>query len=91
MRKRPTAAAQSLPVPASGGRLADSAALRTLAGAALGLLLVFGPKRLPEMGRSLGRGMREFKDSVGGMHKPEELASPVETTAAARDEHETTV
>ena len=27
-------------------------------------LLVFGPKRLPEIGRSLGRGMREFKDSV---------------------------
>ena len=27
-------------------------------------LLIFGPKRLPEMGRSLGRGMREFKDSV---------------------------
>jgi len=26
-------------------------------------LLVFGPKRLPEMGRSLGKGMREFKDS----------------------------
>lgn len=30
------------------------------------LLLVFGPKRLPEMGRSLGKGMREFKDSVSG-------------------------
>lgn len=29
-------------------------------------LLVFGPKKLPEMGRSLGRGMREFKDSVTG-------------------------
>ncbi len=28
------------------------------------VLLVFGPKRLPEMGRSLGRGMREFKDSI---------------------------
>ena len=28
------------------------------------ILLVFGPKRLPEMGRSLGRGMREFKNSV---------------------------
>jgi len=28
------------------------------------LLLVFGPKRLPGMGRSLGRGMREFKESV---------------------------
>ena len=27
-------------------------------------LLVFGPKRLPEMGRSLGHGLREFKDSV---------------------------
>ena len=30
------------------------------------LLLVFGPRRLPEMGRSLGRGMREFKDSLTG-------------------------
>jgi sec-independent protein translocase protein TatA len=30
------------------------------------LLLVFGPKRLPEMGRSLGRGMREFRQSVTG-------------------------
>ena len=29
-------------------------------------LLVFGPKRLPEMGRSIGKGMREFKDSVSG-------------------------
>ena len=29
-------------------------------------LIIFGPKRLPEMGRSLGRGMREFKDSVTG-------------------------
>ena len=27
-------------------------------------LLVFGPKRLPEMGRSIGKGMREFKDSL---------------------------
>jgi sec-independent protein translocase protein TatA len=31
------------------------------------LLLVFGAKRLPEMGRSLGKGMREFKDSVSGI------------------------
>jgi sec-independent protein translocase protein TatA len=29
-------------------------------------LLVFGPKRLPEMGRSIGKGMREFKNSVTG-------------------------
>jgi sec-independent protein translocase protein TatA len=30
------------------------------------LLIIFGPKRLPEMGRSLGKGMREFKDSISG-------------------------
>jgi sec-independent protein translocase protein TatA len=35
------------------------------------LLLVFGPKRLPEMGRSLGKGMREFKDSIAGKDEPE--------------------
>ena len=29
-------------------------------------LLVLGPKRLPEVGKSLGRGMREFKDSISG-------------------------
>ncbi len=32
------------------------------------LLLVFGAKRLPEIGRSLGSGMREFKQSIGGEH-----------------------
>lgn len=31
------------------------------------VLLVFGPSRLPEMGRQLGKGMREFKDSVSGL------------------------
>ena len=36
------------------------------------LLLVFGPKRLPEMGRSMGRGMREFKDSLTGKDKGED-------------------
>ena len=30
------------------------------------VLLIFGPKRLPQLGRSLGGGMREFKDSVTG-------------------------
>jgi len=34
-------------------------------------LLVFGPKRLPELGRSLGRGIREFKGSIGGEHDHE--------------------
>jgi sec-independent protein translocase protein TatA len=33
------------------------------------LLVIFGPKRLPGLGRSLGSGMREFKDSIGGDSK----------------------
>ena len=54
------------------------------------LLIIFGPKRLPEMGRSLGRGMREFKDSVSGKDKDDdedrfELPVPDdETRVAAR-------
>ena len=34
-------------------------------------LLIFGPKRLPDLGRSLGRGMREFKESVTGADRDE--------------------
>jgi sec-independent protein translocase protein TatA len=53
------------------------------------LLLVFGPKRLPEMGRSLGRGMREFKDSISGNDEPEaekvELTPPASTAPVASD------
>jgi sec-independent protein translocase protein TatA len=29
-------------------------------------LVIFGPKRLPDLGKSLGKGMREFKDSLSG-------------------------
>jgi len=36
-------------------------------------LVVFGPKRLPELGRSLGRGIREFRGSVSGESRDEEL------------------
>ena len=35
---------------------------------------MFGPKRLPEMGRSLGKGMREFKDSITGKDKDDDNA-----------------
>ena len=39
------------------------------------VLLVFGPKRLPELGKSLGRGMREFKNSIkGGQDEADEPA-----------------
>ena len=47
------------------------------------LLVVFGPKRLPEMGRSLGRGMREFKDSITGKDDDDE---PRELPPAADEE-----
>jgi sec-independent protein translocase protein TatA len=30
------------------------------------VLIIFGPKRLPELGKSLGRGIREFRGSIGG-------------------------
>ncbi len=40
------------------------------------LLLVFGAKRLPEMGRSLGSGMRGFKDALGGEHPPLATLAP---------------
>jgi sec-independent protein translocase protein TatA len=35
-------------------------------------LVVFGPKRLPELGRSLGRGIREFRGSVSGEREEHE-------------------
>jgi sec-independent protein translocase protein TatA len=48
------------------------------------LLLVFGAKRLPEMGRSLGEGLRGFKSSLSGEHIAPAIAAPVATPAAAQ-------
>ncbi|MBW8060058.1 MAG: twin-arginine translocase TatA/TatE family subunit [Solirubrobacterales bacterium] len=42
-------------------------------------LVVFGPKRLPELGRSLGRGIREFRGSVTGSHDEPEQRGEVES------------
>ncbi len=60
------------------------------------VLVIFGPKRLPQLGRSLGSGMREFKDAVTGNRKhdddddmpgltspPPDPAERVTTTTAA--------
>jgi sec-independent protein translocase protein TatA len=62
-------------------------------------LLLFGGKRLPEIGRSLGHGMREFKDAVTGSSPPPEQAElqpelppaepTVTATTATPSEHET--
>jgi sec-independent protein translocase protein TatA len=48
------------------------------------LLLVFGAKRLPEMGRSLGSGMRGFRDSLSGEHlqPPASVSQPAPAPAA---------
>ena len=46
-------------------------------------LLVFGPKRLPELGSSLGKGMREFKDSITGKDDEQEERAKLEAHAAA--------
>ncbi len=58
------------------------------------VLVIFGPKRLPAMGRSLGSGMREFKDSITGKNKDDddedeertELTAAEATSAEARPE-----
>ena len=57
-------------------------------------LVVLGPKKLPEAGRSLGKGLREFKDSLSNMsadkdededrRAPEGVASPAPLRAADR-------
>jgi sec-independent protein translocase protein TatA len=65
-------------------------------------LIVFGPKRLPELGNSLGKGLREFKDSVTGDNKDDDdddddlkaisaskaTATPVEPSTAHRVEED---
>jgi sec-independent protein translocase protein TatA len=60
------------------------------------VLLVFGAKRLPEMGKSLGEGLRGFKDSVSGethapsmlaeLHADQPEAAPATTVTAAAAE-----
>jgi sec-independent protein translocase protein TatA len=60
------------------------------------VLIIFGPKKLPQLGRSLGGGLREFKNSVSGKggddDEPEVIEGPDRsnvTTATAASEEET--
>ena len=54
-------------------------------------LIVLGPKKLPEVGKSLGKGMREFKDSIAGITDGDDddveertgLPAPTPTAAAS--------
>jgi sec-independent protein translocase protein TatA len=60
-------------------------------------LIVFGPKRLPELGNSLGKGIREFKDSVTGEKEDDDVDDDVKTISASQatttpvEQHPTTV
>lgn len=49
------------------------------------LLLVFGAKRLPEMGRSLGDGMRGFKDAIGGESTHTDAQQPTQPVLVAQE------
>jgi sec-independent protein translocase protein TatA len=47
------------------------------------VLIIFGPKRLPELGQSMGRGIREFKNSISGdkdKDEPDEKRPEIETS-----------
>jgi sec-independent protein translocase protein TatA len=51
------------------------------------VLIIFGPKRLPELGKSMGHGIREFKDSISGnsdKESPEEKRRELEATQQAQ-------
>lgn len=48
-------------------------------------LLIFGPKRLPEMGRNLGKGIRDFRGGLTG-DAPSASATPAASVEAPRDE-----
>jgi sec-independent protein translocase protein TatA len=45
-------------------------------------LVIFGPKRLPDLGKSLGSGMREFKDSLTGKNDEESEQAKLEAASA---------
>ena len=61
-------------VPGGGGtlRVVPNIGVTEIVLVLLAALLIFGPKRLPELGRSLGRGMREFKEAISGNSKDDD-------------------
>ena len=49
------------------------------------MLIIFGPKRLPELGQSLGRGIREFKGSLGGDHDDKPIVTELDEGDKAKE------
>ena len=54
-------------------------------------LIVLGPKKLPEVGRSVGKGMREFKESLAGNETDDEIPANTPSVAPMDPEHVTPV
>jgi len=52
------------------------------------VLLVFGAKRLPEMGKSLGAGLRGFKESISGEDQPDQLTAATDARVGLDPRHE---
>jgi sec-independent protein translocase protein TatA len=50
------------------------------------VVLFFGPKRLPQLGKALGQGLKEFKDGITGGHKDDEEEQPALPEATASEQ-----
>ena len=50
-------------------------------------LIIFGPKKLPQLGRSLGQGIREFRGSISGKHDDEVVLEDGEDDAVPPSRH----
>ena len=50
------------------------------------VLIIFGPKRLPELGQSMGRGIREFKNSISGDKDKDESEENQHQLEASQDQ-----
>jgi sec-independent protein translocase protein TatA len=48
-------------------------------------LIVFGPKRVPELGRSMGKGIREFRSSISGKHDDDDEGPRLEEGSPASE------
>jgi sec-independent protein translocase protein TatA len=47
-------------------------------------LVIFGPKRLPELGRSVGKGIREFRSSISGNDDDDDSSKPAQIEGAEK-------
>ncbi len=52
------------------------------------VLVIFGPKKLPGLGRSLGTGMREFKDSITGKDDDKRIGSSDDDEPTTPEQHD---